>query len=89
MVTSLRLVANKNGGMVIAAGFSGKLKTAFTMIAIIAILLMQGIEKNLDFSLPFNIDFVGKTLIWIATALTVISGIQYLWNYRHHIDPSK
>lgn len=89
MVTSLRLVANKSGGTVIAAGFSGKLKTAFTMIAIITILIMQGVEKNLKFALPFNTKFTGEILIWIATALTVVSGIQYLWNYRHHIDPSK
>ena len=89
MVTSLRLVANKSGGKVIAAGFSGKLKTAFTMIAIIAILIMQGIENNADYSLSFDIDLIGNILIWIATALTVYSGCEYLWNYRDCIDPSK
>lgn len=89
MVTSLRLVANTSGGKVIAAGLAGKLKTAFTMVAIIAILIMQGIENNADYTLAFNIEIVGDVLIWIATALTAISGIQYLWNYRDCIDPSK
>lgn len=89
MVTSLRLVANKTGGKVIAAGFSGKLKTAFTMVAIIAILIMQGIENNAEYALPFSIDIAGNVLIWLATALTVISGAEYLWNYKDCIDPSK
>lgn len=89
MVTSLRLIANKSDGKVIAAAFLGKLKTAFTMIAIIAILIMQGIESNVEYALPFSIEIVGNVLIWIATALTLISGIQYLWNYRDCIDPSK
>jgi len=88
MVTSLRLVANNSSGKVIAAGLMGKLKTAFTMVAIIAILALQGIaEAGADFS--FDIIFVGNVLIWIATILTAISGIQYLWNYRNEIDPTK
>ena len=88
MVTSLRLIANKSGGKVIAAGLMGKLKTAFTMVAIIAILLLQGLaDGGVDIS--FDINLVGEILIWIATALTAISGIQYLWQYRTEIDPSK
>lgn len=89
MVTSLRLVANNSDGKVIAAGYLGKLKTAFTMVAIIAILLMQGIENNTNYALSYNIELASNILIWIATALTVISGCEYLWNYRDCIDPSK
>lgn len=87
MVTSLRLVANKEGGKVIAAGMMGKLKTAFTMVAIVAILFLQGLAKVVDIS--FDTVLVGNILIWIATALTAISGIQYLWQYRTEIDPTK
>lgn len=88
MVTSLRLVANNSSGKVIAAGLMGKLKTAFTMLAIIAILAFHGLcEAGVDF--PFNINTAGEILIWIATILTAISGIQYLWNYRTEIDPTK
>ena len=87
MVTSLRLVANKEGGKVIAAGMMGKLKTAFTMVAIVAILFIHGLDNVIDIS--FNVILVGNILIWIATALTAISGIQYLWQYRTEIDPTK
>ena len=88
MVTSLRLVANKTGGKVIAAGFMGKLKTAFTMVAIIAIMFLQGLA-DAGVGISFDINLVGDILIWLATALTAISGIQYLWDYRTEIDPSK
>jgi len=88
MVTSLRLVANNSSGKVIAAGLMGKLKTAFTMVAIIAILALQGLnEAGVDFS--FDIKMVGNVLIWVATVITAVSGVQYLWNYRNEIDPTK
>lgn len=88
MVTSLRLVANSGSGKVIAAGLMGKLKTAFTMVAIIAILALQGMtEIGINFS--FDVNLVGEVMIWIATLLTAISGIQYLWDYRNDIDPTK
>lgn len=79
MVTALRLVAS--GDVVIAAGIWGKLKTAFTMIAIVAILLLH--------SAGIILPIVDLLLIWIATILTVISGAQYLWAYRKYIDTTK
>ncbi len=88
MVTSLRLVANKTGGKVIAAGFMGKLKTAFTMIAIVIILMLQGLV-DIGIAIPFSVYLIDTILIWIATVLTAISGIQYLWDYRSFIDPKK
>ena len=88
MVTSLRLVANKEGGKVIAAGLMGKLKTAFTMIAIVVILFIQG-YVSLGGNLPCDSRLVGDILIWIATAITAISGIQYLIQYKDDIDPTK
>ena len=86
MVTALRLVAS--GNVVIAAGIWGKLKTAFTMIAIIFIFLLQGFA-GAGINLGFNINIAGEIAIWIATALTVISGVQYLWAYRSFIDTTK
>ncbi len=88
MVTSLRLIANKSGGKVIAAGLMGKLKTAFTMVAIIVIMGLQGFVKA-GVSFQFDTILVGEILMWIATAITLISGIQYLWDYRTEIDPTK
>ncbi len=89
MVSALRMVASSGSGKVIAAGTWGKLKTAFTMVAIIAIMFFRGLMA-LGVPLPEGIVGVGSTiLIWIATVLTVISGGQYLWAYRDVVDTNK
>lgn len=89
MVSALRLVASNATGKVIAAGWLGKLKTAFTMIAIIAILFAQGIIA-LGVALPLNIVAIASDiLIWIATILTAVSGVQYLMSYWDVIDTNK
>lgn len=93
MVSGLRLLA-ANSGTVVAAGIWGKLKTAFTMVAIIAIIFWLSLCN--DFSINFPDVFVSAidkvvipVLIWIATALTVISGGVYLKGYWHMIDSDK
>ncbi|MBE6860885.1 MAG: CDP-diacylglycerol--glycerol-3-phosphate 3-phosphatidyltransferase [Ruminococcus sp.] len=95
MVSGLRLLA-ADSGVVVAAGMWGKLKTAFTMVTIIAILLWLSFWKDfecfgLDFSeTAFNaVDIVSSVLIWISTLLTVISGCVYLKGYWHLIDSDK
>lgn len=93
MVSGLRLLA-ADSGVVVAAGIWGKLKTAFTMVAIIAALVWLSLCG--DFSIPFPeamtavVDnWVIPGLIWISTALTVISGLIYLKGYWHLIDSDK
>lgn len=87
MVSSLRLVANNSSGKVIAAGSMGKLKTAFTMVAIVVILLLQGlVSEGVDISWA---GLVGTILIWVAVFFTVVSGIQYLIGYWPLIDTDK
>lgn len=89
MVSALRLVAQSASGKVIAAAWMGKLKTAFTMIAIIAILFMQGvIAVGVSVSGAF-VSVVSDIFIWIATILTAVSGLQYLYSYRDVIDTNK
>ena len=86
-VTALRLVASSN--VVIAAGFWGKLKTAFTMIAIIFIFFLHGlVGAGVDMG-SFSVTAADQIAIWIAAVLTVISGVQYLWAYRSYIDTTK
>ncbi|WP_295087555.1 CDP-diacylglycerol--glycerol-3-phosphate 3-phosphatidyltransferase [uncultured Ruminococcus sp.] len=92
-VSGLRLVA-ANSGTVIAAGFWGKLKTAFTMVTIIAILVYLSFARDFgSFSLAYagTIDTVCSIiltgLVWISTGLTVISGWVYLRGYWKYIDP--
>lgn len=89
MVSALRLVAQSASGEVIAAAWMGKLKTAFTMIAIIAIMFMHGVVA---LGVGLNGTFIAVTsdvLIWIATLLTAVSGGQYLYSYRGVIDTNK
>ena len=93
MVSGLRLLA-ANSGIVVAAGMWGKLKTAFTMVAIIASLVW--LSACLDFEFGFPSAFrsavdsvVIPVLIWISVILTVISGCIYLKGYWHLIDSDK
>ena len=92
MVTGLRLVV-ANEGIVVAAGMWGKLKTAFTMIAFVAIMLLQIIfpdakgSPNLNWNTP--IFLINEALIWISVVLTMISGGIYLKGYWKYIDSSK
>lgn len=83
MVSGLRLVV-ANEGVVVAAGIWGKLKTAFTMFALIAIMFLVGF-----FGLDKNIFIVNEVLIWISSVLTIISGGIYLKGYWSYIDSSK
>lgn len=85
MVSGLRLVT-ANEGVVVPAGIWGKLKTAFTMVTIVIILVLLCIHP-LIYSLVGII--ITEILIWISTALTVISGGQYLKAYWKYIDSSK
>lgn len=92
MVTGLRLVV-ANEGIVVAAGIWGKLKTAFTMIALVVIMFLQIIfpgEKgspNLDWNV--SLFLINEALIWISVVLTLISGGIYLKGYWKYIDSSK
>lgn len=92
MVTGLRLVVASEG-VVVAAGIWGKLKTAFTIVALIAIMVLQIVnpaEKGSpDFTWGTPIFLVNEILIWIAVVLTVISGAVYLKGYWKYIDSGK
>ena len=93
MVSGLRLLA-ANSGIVVAAGIWGKLKTAFTMVAIIAILFW--LSLCFDFGIDFPDTFrnavdnvIIPALVWISAGLTVISGAVYLKGYWNLIDSDK
>ena len=70
VITGLRTLAASDG-IVIAASKWGKAKTMSQMLAIVIILF-----NNWPFSF-LNIP-MGTIMIWIATILTLISGIDYL-----------
>ena len=97
MVTSVRLVAAKDG-TVIAASMAGKVKTVAQFVSILFMLaamefatwqntLLAGFNlPDMVFSLPLVIGWV---LIWISVVLTLISGFQYVWAYRQCFTAEK
>lgn len=94
MVSGLRLLA-ADGGIVVAAGFSGKLKTAFTMVTIVVILANLAVSGDFDwfgFSagvIQKAVDIAIQALVWISAGLTVISGCVYFKGYWSLIDSDK
>lgn len=93
MVSGLRLIS-ADSGVVVAAGIWGKLKTAFTMVTIIAVLFWLWLKTDFDWEFIGAIDYYVDSiavpvLVWISTALTVISGGVYLKGYWHLIDSDK
>lgn len=93
MVSGLRLLA-ADSGIVVAAGIWGKLKTAFTMVTIVVALLWLSICHDFSFGISETVVnavdcWVIPALIWISTALTIISGAVYLKGYWHLIDSDK
>jgi CDP-diacylglycerol---glycerol-3-phosphate 3-phosphatidyltransferase len=83
IITGLRGVASSEG-IVIAASDLGKFKTIFQLVAIIGLLLhfdynwFLGIEHPL---LTVNMHNAGMFFLWIATVLTVWSGLDYLFKF--------
>ncbi|MBQ5312264.1 MAG: CDP-diacylglycerol--glycerol-3-phosphate 3-phosphatidyltransferase, partial [Oscillospiraceae bacterium] len=83
MVSGLRLVT-ADKGVVVPANILGKLKTAFTMVAIVFILFIQALGITGAWT-----DIARPVLIWIAAVLTVISGWTYLDAYKGYINSDK
>lgn len=77
-VSGVRLVAAQRG-QVIAAGWSGKVKTFETMVAI-GFLFFSGIHQV--------VAIIGLVLMYISVILTLYSGIEYIWNSRKIIFES-
>lgn len=80
IITGLRGIASSEG-VVIQASNLGKFKTIFQIVAILGLLLNYnyywffGIQNPL---LLVNMHNVGMFYLWIATLLTVWSGVDYL-----------
>ncbi|MDE5769374.1 MAG: CDP-diacylglycerol--glycerol-3-phosphate 3-phosphatidyltransferase [Oscillospiraceae bacterium] len=91
MVSGLRLVTAEKG-VVVAAGIWGKLKTAFTMIAIAMMLLWLAAWECFSngseawFAAGGLMGIVFHILVWISVLLTIISGGIYLKGYWNYID---
>jgi phosphatidylglycerophosphate synthase len=91
MVTSVRLLAAKDGN-VIAASNAGKLKTVMQFVAIIYMIaalevcswqntLLSGMLPDAFYTV---LMIVGRVLVWVSVLFTVISGVEYVWNGRKY-----
>jgi CDP-diacylglycerol--glycerol-3-phosphate 3-phosphatidyltransferase len=80
IITGLRGIASTEG-IVIAASNLGKFKTIFQIVAILCLLLNYdyywffGIKSQL---LHVNMHNAGMFYLWIATIITIWSGVDYL-----------
>jgi len=81
LVSGFRLVAVE-GGRVIAAGPLGKVKTVFQMISTIALMLLVPVNSAEKALLGQAGVTAANVLMYIALALTVISGADYLIRNR-------
>lgn len=75
-VTGLRGVAAEHG-VVIAAGWSGKLKTTLQVAAIIALIATD--------PAPLGVDL----LVYAAVAVTVVSGVDYFLALPRHLERAR
>ena len=73
-ITGLRAVA-AGEGRVIAAAWSGKVKTVTQMIAIVFLLLDNWPFRMIGF--PF-----AAIMLWIAVIMTIYSGLEYIYKNR-------
>lgn len=81
-VDSIKMVAGQKSGAV-GASKAGKFKTAFMLVGI-TLLFFQ----DTPFSL-LGVNFVSRTIIMIATVLSVISGIQYYVKNKKYLFDTK
>jgi CDP-diacylglycerol--glycerol-3-phosphate 3-phosphatidyltransferase len=80
IVTGIRLIA-VGDGKVIAASNLGKYKTASTMVALVMLLALPYIPIE-------EFKWAGMIVLYIGTALTVISGIDYFVKNKEIITSS-
>lgn len=89
IITSIRLIgASKN--KVIAANRWGKVKTVSQIVTILVVLFSQYVlelfsTEPISFELSNIFLIINNTLIFITVALTVVSGIVYIYENRNLI----
>jgi CDP-diacylglycerol--glycerol-3-phosphate 3-phosphatidyltransferase len=81
IISGFRLIASDNG-IVIAASYWGKFKTVFQMFMVIVLILNQNIQNPV-------LGTIGNILVVVATALTVISLIDYIYKNKDVLKDQK
>lgn len=102
-VSGVRLAAvSSEKNTVIPANMWGKVKTVFTMVSIITILFMHILMSfNLIYDLSalipginlsglaFPVQIISDILMYLTAAITLVSGVKYIYDYRSYIDPTR
>ncbi len=87
IITGLRGIASTEG-IVIAASELGKFKTIFQIVAILGLLLHYDYHWFFSVDSPYlyvNMHHVGVFYLWIATIITIWSGVDYLVKFMRVI----
>ena len=77
IISGFRLIASDNN-IVIAASMWGKYKTVFQMVMVILMIANSP-----------ALQFVTNIVMWVATALTIISLVDYIWQNRSVLSDYK
>ena len=90
-VAGVRMIAAESG-TVIAANMWGKVKTALQMLTIC--FYYFGYAAEAAFSAHpersvFATQVISYVLCWVVAAVTLVSGVKYLWDNRHFINTAK
>ena len=91
-VSGVRMVAaGAKDGTVIAANIWGKMKTVLQMVSVIVVYIMLGFVEIQSASSTFaqTTSTVSHVLMWLVAVVTIVSGIQYLWQNRQFINTAK
>ncbi|HEY7204032.1 MAG TPA: CDP-diacylglycerol--glycerol-3-phosphate 3-phosphatidyltransferase [Methylomirabilota bacterium] len=80
-VTGLRGVA-LSMGTVVPASSLGKAKTVSQYVAITLLILEKGVSPDLEI-----FHLISRGVLWVALALTVISGVDYFYRFFLHTNP--
>lgn len=76
IVAGMRTVAASEG-TVLAAGMSGKIKTALQMVAVIVFLFALCLNEA-----RATVMIIGNVIFWASLVMTVYSGCEYVWKNR-------
>ena len=86
-VTGLRSIASSEG-VVIAAGDSGKSKTALQMVGILCLIIGYPYHLNLGFMDLGWVDLVpvGRALVYISLIFSIISAVSYIGLFAEAVE---
>jgi CDP-diacylglycerol--glycerol-3-phosphate 3-phosphatidyltransferase len=84
-VTGLRSIASSEG-VVIAAGESGKWKTALQLVGILCLVLHFPYPVMPGWPHPVDLNLVGQWLVLLSLVFSVTSAVEYLWLFIAAVD---